>query len=88
VSSPNLVTVTVEEAACRGCRMCVDICPTKVLEFDEKEHKAVVRVTEDCIGCLSCGYLCPSGAVHHEGYRSVRNFYRDLEFEGRMRRYL
>jgi len=84
----NIVAVTVEEDACRGCGMCVDICPTKVLEFDEKAFKAVVKQTEDCIGCLSCGYLCPSQAVRHEGYRPVRNFYRDLGFQDRMERYV
>ena len=83
-----VIDVTIDDSACRGCRMCVDICPTKVFEFDEEAKRAVVKVAEDCIGCLSCAYLCPSGALRHAGFRQVRNFYRDLGFEGRMRRYL
>lgn len=82
------IAVTIDAAACRGCGMCADICPTKVMELDQAEHKAVVRLAEDCIGCLSCAYLCPSGALAHTGVKPVRNFYRDVGFEARMRRYL
>jgi len=38
--------------------------------------------------CLSCAYLCPSGALDHTDDRVVRNFYRDLDFSQRMERFL
>jgi len=72
--------ITVHEQACRGCQMCVDICPTKVFEFDEEKHLCVVKHAEDCIACLSCAYLCPSGAIVHANFHVVKNFYRDLAF--------
>ncbi len=78
----------IHEQACRGCRMCVEICPTKVLTFDEEACLAKVGKVEDCIACLSCTYLCPSGAIHQEDYPRVKNFYRDLEFCGRMEKFL
>lgn len=78
----------IHEQACRGCRMCVDICPTKVLTFDEEACLARVGKLEDCIACLSCTFLCPSGAIHQEDYPRVKNFYRDLEFCGRMEKFL
>ena len=71
-----------------GCRICVDVCPTKVLAFDEEKFLAVVGEAEDCIACLSCAYECPSGAITHAGYAAVKNFYRDLDFCGRMERFL
>ncbi len=75
-----MVHVEINESGCRGCRMCVDICPTEVFEFDEPARKARVRESEDCIGCLSCSYLCPSKSITHSDFPVVKNFYRDLQF--------
>lgn len=80
--------ITVHEQACRGCEMCVDICPTKVFEFNSEKRLCEVKHAEDCIGCLSCAYLCPSGAISHKNYHVVKNFYRDLEFTDRMEKFL
>jgi NAD-dependent dihydropyrimidine dehydrogenase PreA subunit len=83
-----MLEVEIRETACRGCQMCVDICPTEVFTFDEKEGKARVGEKEDCIGCLSCAYLCPSKAILHGHYHVVKNFYRDRDFCRRMGRFL
>jgi len=83
-----MLEITVHEQACRGCEMCVDICPTKVFEFNSDKRLCEVRHQEDCIACLSCSYLCPSGAISHTGHRVVKNFYRDLEFCGKMEKFL
>lgn len=83
-----MVQITVHERACRGCEMCVDVCPTRVLDYDKERHLAVVTHPEDCIACLSCSYICPSGAVRHEEYHVVKNFYRDLDFTRKMEKFL
>jgi ferredoxin len=83
-----MVDILIHENSCRGCEMCVDICPTNVFEYDAASRKAVVRYKEDCIACLSCAYLCPSGAITHAGFPEVKNFYRDSEFCGRMEKFL
>ena len=80
--------VEIHEQACRGCQMCVDICPTDVFEFSQDTQKATVSVVDDCIGCLSCAYDCPSGAITHQDVHLVKNFYRDMEFCERMEKYL
>lgn len=81
------IQVEIRADGCRGCEMCADVCPTKVFAVDASK-KATVQKMADCIGCLSCAHLCPSGAVKVSGHQPVRNFYRDLEFVGRMGRYL
>lgn len=83
-----MISMRVKEEACRGCELCVDVCPTKVLGFDAGRHKAVVLEPGECIGCLSCSYLCPAQALHHEGVPLVRNFYRDSAFIERTERFL
>ena len=83
-----MIRVEIREAGCRGCQMCVDVCPTDVFVFLEAEMRAVVQDEENCIGCLSCAFDCPSGAVTHADVPLVKNFYRDLEFQARMERFL
>ena len=83
-----MIATSIHEQACRGCHICVDICPTKVFTFDTTKLQAIVSHSEDCIGCQSCAFLCPSGAIMHEGLLLVRNFYRDLDFCNKMERFL
>lgn len=80
--------ITVHEQSCRGCELCIDICPTKVFELDEEKRLCVVKHAEDCIACLSCAYICPSNAITHMNYHAVKNFYRDAEFCQRMGKFL
>lgn len=80
--------ISIHEQSCRGCELCVDICPTKVFRMDEEKRLCVVDHVEDCIACLSCGYICPSGAITHSDYHEVKNFYRDEDFCKRMGKFL
>ena len=52
---------------CIGCKHCVAICPSFVLEMIEE--KAVVARNDWCIGCGHCGAVCPTGAILPEGTR-------------------
>lgn len=85
MSAPEL---SIHDAACRGCRFCVDICPTEVFGFDDAAHRATVDRQVDCVGCLSCAYLCPSKAISHQNVHKVKNYYRDLTFTSRMGRFV
>ena len=88
MSNASIVEIAVHDQACRGCEMCVDTCPTKVFDFDSDKRLCVVKHAEDCIACLSCAYICPSGAISHDNYPVVKNFYRDLEFSKRVGKFL
>lgn len=84
----SAVHIDIHESACRGCELCVDVCPTEVFRFDEERRLCVVAHAEDCIACLSCAYLCPSHAITHRGHHVVKNFYRDAEFTARVGKFL
>ncbi|MFA6009158.1 MAG: 4Fe-4S binding protein [Desulfobacteraceae bacterium] len=83
-----MVDIQLHEQACRGCGMCADICPTKVFEYDEVKHLALIKHPEDCIACLSCTYICPSGAITQSDFHVVKNFYRDATFCNKMEKFL
>ncbi len=72
-----MIEIRVDEDACVGCTLCVDICPTKVFEFDEKKGKPVVAKPKECFGCLSCSEICPATAITHEGITHSENHYYD-----------
>lgn len=83
-----MLEMVIQEKACRGCRLCLDVCPTDCFTFDEATRKAEVAVLENCIACRSCSYICPSGAISHSAYHEVKNFYRNIEFSKRMEKFL
>jgi ferredoxin len=83
-----MIRIEIREESCRGCRICVDLCPTGVFSFDSGRDKARVAEAGDCIACLSCGYACPSRAINHSGYHAVKNFYRELAYVRRLEQFL
>jgi NAD-dependent dihydropyrimidine dehydrogenase PreA subunit len=68
--------IKILDKGCRGCTLCVDICPVTVFGFDEAKDLALVERSEDCIGCLSCAYLCPSQCISVSNVELVRPFHR------------
>ena len=64
--------VTVNEDRCKGCGLCVSVCPKAVLALDNAKltqkgyHPASVAAQENCIGCKSCAVMCPDCAIRIE----------------------
>jgi ferredoxin len=69
-------TISIQEAGCRDCNLCIDTCPTDVLERDATRRVATVARPDDCIGCTSCAYICPSRCLSVEGHVEQRPFHR------------
>lgn len=83
-----MLEMTINDKACRGCQLCLDVCPTECFSFDTNTGKAGVAIIENCIACLSCAFICPSGAINHKNIHEVKNFYRNIEFSRRMEKFL
>lgn len=49
---------------CKGCGICVEFCPKKVLEL--KHEKVRIANAEDCILCGLCELRCPDYAIYIE----------------------
>jgi NAD-dependent dihydropyrimidine dehydrogenase PreA subunit len=53
--------VIINEPWCKGCEICVKVCPKNVLKMD-----GIVAKVEDiasCTGCMLCEQLCPDFAI-------------------------
>lgn len=53
---------------CKGCGLCVAVCPVKCLRMSEDVTEAGVQPAEvvetvECTGCLQCHTVCPDAAI-------------------------
>ena len=67
-----MVSITVDKACCKGCNICLAVCPKKVLVKSKKRNKygttmPNISKIEECVVCRMCEKLCPDGAINVEG---------------------
>ena len=58
----------IDSERCKGCSLCVTICPKNVLEISEQVNTkgyfpAYQARPEDCIYCAMCCTMCPDMAI-------------------------
>ena len=60
--------ITLRPFYCKGCGLCVDICPTGVLLLSNNKRSkwgitVIKSAPEFCIGCHMCEHRCPDFAI-------------------------
>lgn len=64
-----MAKMTVDITRCKGCGLCVEVCPKKIIALDKTAlnakgyHPATVAEMEKCIGCAMCAIMCPDCAI-------------------------
>ena len=59
----------VDENICKGCGLCVNACPRKIIELNKERisakgyHPARLIDAGKCVGCASCAMMCPDMAI-------------------------
>jgi NAD-dependent dihydropyrimidine dehydrogenase PreA subunit len=61
-------TLRIDEAECKGCGLCIEACPPKVIAMsDHLNHygyRPAVYAGSGCTGCGICFFACPEpGAI-------------------------
>lgn len=64
--------LTFRTERCKGCGLCIDVCPKKILELDltvlnaKGYHPAKVTEQDKCIACAMCATMCPDCVIKVE----------------------
>lgn len=64
-----MAKITVNEKLCKGCELCVNACPKKIIALDRSTinakgyHPAHCIDDSQCTGCTSCALTCPDVAI-------------------------
>ena len=61
--------IIVDDSYCKGCGLCVTVCPRDVMELDQETltskgyHPARLTDESRCTGCALCAQICPDVAI-------------------------
>jgi len=63
-----LIRIMINDKYCKGCGICIEMCPRGVLQFSEKinekgYHIPYPKNLEKCIACHQCEMYCPDQAI-------------------------
>jgi 2-oxoglutarate ferredoxin oxidoreductase subunit delta len=64
-----MARVIVDKGFCKGCSLCVGVCPKGIMALDTEEmnqkgyHPAKCIDQAACIACLNCALMCPDVAI-------------------------
>lgn len=63
----GLVTFNLDR--CKGCGLCVSVCPKQILRIDESitnikgYHPSSIIDQNQCIACGNCARICPDSVI-------------------------
>ncbi|MBS7263267.1 MAG: 4Fe-4S binding protein [Eubacteriales bacterium] len=64
-----MAKLTFASEICKGCGLCVNACPKKLLELDKsrinKKGYNPVHITDQaaCVACAACARMCPDCVI-------------------------
>ena len=64
-----MAKVTIKTETCKGCGLCIEACPKKIIELGKsavnKKGHYFVGITDQskCIACGFCFTMCPDCAI-------------------------
>ena len=61
--------LTIAADKCKGCALCVSVCPKKILKLSETKlnvrgvHPVELTDEDACISCAFCATMCPDCVI-------------------------
>lgn len=65
----HMARVTFREDRCKGCGLCIHVCPKKIIRENRERinakgyFPAEVVEMDKCIGCAFCATICPDCVI-------------------------
>ena len=60
------VAIKIIPELCKGCDVCINLCPANTLTLDKKRLIVTVDDVNTCIACNLCELRCPDFAIYIE----------------------
>ena len=62
------ITFKINCEKCKGCSLCIGVCPQKILKLSDKINKRgmqyiVIEDEDKCTACGLCIMMCPDSAI-------------------------
>ena len=61
LNQPSVIVNHDKCIAGKGCRTCIDVCPTDILAIDDNGQ--IYMAYDECWYCLPCQHDCPTKAI-------------------------
>lgn len=66
-----MAKVEFKKELCKGCMLCVEACPVKIISLSKETNNNGYNVAEcvdmsKCIGCANCAVMCPDCVIEVE----------------------
>ncbi|MFH1201441.1 MAG: 4Fe-4S dicluster domain-containing protein [Candidatus Omnitrophota bacterium] len=65
-----MAKIKIEKDRCKGCFLCIESCPQKLIEISPIFNKLGIRPAAPkkgpgklCTGCCFCAIICPDGCI-------------------------
>lgn len=73
----KLLRMNVNFERCKGCGLCVPVCPKKIIVIQSEKLNAKGYYTsrciddEKCISCCRCAIMCPDSAITIKDFKDL-----------------
>ncbi|MFH1856869.1 MAG: ferredoxin family protein [Candidatus Omnitrophota bacterium] len=66
-----MILVKINKEFCKGCKLCISVCPKHSIKLSKALNKKGVYAVEfiedgTCTGCAQCAMMCPEAAIEVE----------------------
>jgi len=63
-----MAKITINRDKCKGCLLCISVCPKGLISVDNKFNKLGVKPVKfkdslECAGCMMCAIICPDCCI-------------------------
>ncbi len=63
-----MARITIDIEKCKGCFLCVDVCPKRLINPDNNLNKRGINPVKflergECVGCCFCAMICPDCCI-------------------------